>query len=211
MTTSPKNSSPAIELDADFQTAYALVIEKGEDANRENLNFILDTAELLNSKKLTQEVASASMKAIAKDVKIGVVVKYGHVPALTITAQIILKYAGEMDNQSASKMLTLGSRVLADKKAKGAKSHIDSFSTVAELDENTLSKAEATARDKGIEVTSELVASVSAITLESIIDNVSAYLGENDLATLTTSDLAKLHAVIGKLIQVEKNSKALAK
>jgi hypothetical protein len=206
-----ENSSPAIELDSAFQTAYALVIEQGENANRENLNFILDTAELLNSKKISQEVAIASMKATAKDVKIGVVVKHGHVPALTITAQIILKFASEMDSQSASKMLTLGSRVLADKKAKGAKAHINSFETVAELDENTLSKAEATARDKGVEIVETVQELAQGITLESMIDGVDAYLGENDLATLTTSELVKLNSVIARLITVAKNTKALVK
>lgn len=206
-----KNVSPAIELDASFQTAYALVIEKGEDANRENLNFILDTAELLTSKKLTQEVAIASMKETAKDVKIGVVVKHGHVPALTVTAQIILKFASEMDNQSASKMLTLGSRVLADVKAKGAKAHINSFESVADLDANTLSKAEATARDKGVEIVETVKELASAITFESMIDHNLAFIGEFNLSDLTTTEIEKLHSFIGKLIQVEKNTKALIK
>jgi len=208
---SSKNTQKAVEIttfDTSLQTAYMAVIEQGEEANRANLNFILDVAELLNTKKITQEIAIASMKETAKGIKVGIVVKHGHVASLTIASQIILKFEEEMENQTASKILTLASRVLSDKKAKGAKAHIDSFDTVEELDKNTLSKAEATARDKGeiLDIAVEVMA--EDITLESVMDFNLDYLKTiKDLRDKKTTELEKLEQVISLLITIAKNSK----
>ena len=112
-----------------------------------------------------------------------------------------------MAEQSAAKVLTLASRVLADKKASGAKAHIAKAETYKDLDENTLSKAESQARDKGEDIKDEIVAKADAITLEPILDNLDIYLATLDLKTAKTVEIEKLHKVVARLITIEKNSK----
>ena len=75
------------------------------------------------------------------------------------------------------------------------------------MDENTLTKAESQARDKGEEIKDEMNAKADAITLESILENVDIYLNTLDLKTAQTADLALIHKVVARLITIEKNSK----
>ena len=42
-----------------------------------------------------------------------------------------------------------------------------------------------------------------------MVDGVDVYLSQNDLTSLTTSELKKLESVIARLITVAKNTKAL--
>ena len=194
-------------IDAGLKLDYLATISAGEDANIANLNFITTLNDRMKS-GLTQSVAIATLKETAKGIKVGVVVKHGHITSISIAAQIIAKFESEIvAEQSASKVLTLASRILSDKKASGAKAHIAKAETYKELDETTLSKAESQARDKGETIKDEVHAKADAITLESIMDALDIYLSAQDLKTLKTSDLEKLHKVIARLITVEKNSK----
>lgn len=221
-----ENSSQSIELSTTVQGLYSAYINSSDDLNTAGLNLITDLAQELKL-GCTQSMMIASMKESAKGHNRPSVTS-SHVPSLSTASIIIENYRdADIDDTKASSVLSVAVRVMAQVGAEGVAGHLAKYSTFKELDkgifiiddegksvlsvEGTLSKAESQAIAKGEALTSELVASVSAITLESIIDNVSAYLGENDLVTLTTSELSKLHAVIGKLIQVEKNTKALAK
>lgn len=194
-------------IDANLRLEYLETISFGEDANIANLNFITSLDSQMKS-GLTQAVAISTLKETAKGVKVGVIVKHGHIPSVSIASQIIAKFEDEIVAEySASKVLTLASRVLADVKAKGAKAHIAKAESFKDLDENTLSKAESQARDKGEEIKDEIVAKADAITLESILDNLDTYLTTLDLKTAKTADLALTHKVIARLITIEKNSK----
>ena len=193
-------------LDTSLQTEYAQLIEQGEDANLATLQFIISLDEKM-AKGLTQEIAKASMLDTAKGVKITPAVRASHIPSVTIAAEIIRQYENEISEIKVSKVLSLAVRVLADKKAKGAKAHIKSFQTFAELDENTLTKAESQAREKGEEIAEEITAKADAITLETIVDSLDTYLKAQDLKTLKTSEIEKLHGVIARLVTIEKNSK----
>lgn len=210
---SAKNSEKTVldtnnsTVDANLQNEYLETISAGEDANIANLNFITSLDAQMKS-GLTQALAISTLKETAKGVKVGVVVKHGHITSISIAAQIIKKFEAEIvAEQSASKVLTLASRVLSDKKASGAKAHIAKAESFKDLDESTLSKAESQARDKGEEIKDEVNAKADAITLESIVDALDVYLKAQDLKTLKTVEIEKLHSVTARLIQIEKNSK----
>lgn len=204
-----KNAPKSVKIttfDTSLQTSYALLIEQGEDANLAGINFISELADRMKN-GLTQEVAKASMTDTAKGVKITPIVRASHIPSVTIASKIIAKFENEISDIKVAKILSLAVRVLADVKASKADAHIKKFASFQELDENTLTKAESQARDKGEEVKDELVAKADAITLESILENVDIYLATLDLKTAKTADLALIHKVVARLITIEKNSK----
>lgn len=204
-----KNAPKSVKIntfDTSLQTSYALLIEQGEDANLAGINFITELADRMKN-GLTQEVAKASMLDTAKGVRITPIVRASHIPSVTIAAKIIAKHEQEISDIKVAKILSLAVRVLADVKASKADAHIKKFGSFAELDENTLTKAESQARDKGEEIKDEMNAKADAITLESILENVDIYLNTLDLKTAKTADLALIHKVVARLITIEKNSK----
>lgn len=206
---SKKNNEKAVSsttFDASLQFAYTSLIEKGEDANLAGINFILELDERMKA-GLTQEVAKASMQEVAKGVSITPIVRHSHIPSVAIAALIIRKHEGEISSIKVAKILSLAVRVLADKKASKAKAHINASESFQDLDENTLTKAESQARDKGEQILDEVHAKADAITLESIVDALDVYLTTQDLKTLKTLEIEKLHSVVARLITIEKNSK----
>ena len=205
-----KNTSPLVELDESLTAEYMDVIAKGEDANIANLEFIKSLDEQMQ-RGLTQAVAVATLKATAKGIKVGIIVKHGHIPSIPTARLIVDKYFNEMPETTASAVLTLASRVLADVKASGVRKHLTKFDTLKELADGTRTKAESQAEAKADAQDEAMKESAKAITLESIVDAVDSYLNANDLSTLSTTELSKLHSVIAKLITVEKNTKALTK
>ena len=209
-TTTAKNTSPLVELSASLENEYMEVISKGEDANIANLEFIKSLDAQMKT-GLTQEVAIATLKVTAKGIKVGIVVKHGHIPSIKTAGMIIAKYENELPEVTASSILTLAGRVLADVKASGVKAHLAKFDTLKELADGTKTKAESQAEAKAESQDEQMQESAKAITLENIVDAVESYLSANDLKTLTTSELEKLHKVIAKLITVENNTKALVK
>jgi hypothetical protein len=211
--TASKNASKAVKIttfDTSLQTAYAIYIESAENQNINGFNFISDLWEMRQN-GLTQEIAMASMKETAKGVGIKVAVKYSHVPSIETAAFLIEHFDKEITEHNVSDILTLAVRVNADKKAAHAKKHIKQFSTIEELKENTLSKADSTKRDKGEKIESEIVEKAEAITLESVLDALDIFISTKSLKDLTTADLAKLNKVISKLVTVQKNTQALVK
>lgn len=205
-----KNTSPLVELDESLTAEYMDVISKGEDANIANLEFIKSLDDQMQ-RGLTQAVATATLKATAKGIKVGIIVKHGHIPSIPTARIIVDKFFNEMPETTASAVLTLASRVLADVKASGVRKHIAKFDTIKELSENTKTKAESQADAKAESQDEQMQELAKGITFESIVDGFTTYLGENDLASLTTSELLKLRALIAKLITVEKNTNALVK
>ena len=209
-----KNTSPkAVKIstfDTSLQTAYAKFIESAENQNIEGLNFILELNEMLEN-GLTQDIAKASMKETAKDIKVKPAVLASHIPAISTAAAIIDRFNSEISNHKVSAILTLAVRINCDVKTANAKKHIKQFATIADLSDGTLSKADSQARDKGEKVESEIVEKAENITLESVLDALDIFISTKSLKDLTTADLAKLNKVISKLVTVQKNTQALAK
>jgi hypothetical protein len=197
---------PATVIDSSIQTAYALLIEDGENSNIQGMQFIQELAERLES-GLTQDVAKNSMKELVKNVRIQPVVRYSHVPSITIASLIIARFENEIRDIPVSKVLSLSARVLADVKAKDAPKHIKQYATYSELDEATLSKAESQARDKGEKVSDDIAEKADSITLESIAENTLLFFKGKNLQDMKTADLALIHKVAQLWVTIEKNSK----
>jgi hypothetical protein len=211
--TASKNAPKSVKIstfDTSLQTAYAKFIESAENQNIEGLNFILELNEMLEN-GLTQEIAKASMKETAKDVKVKPAVLASHIPAISTAAAIIDRFNAEISSHKVSAILTLAVRINCDVKTANAKKHIKQFETIADISEGTLSKADSQARDKGEDLETEIVEKAEAITLESVLDALDVFISTKSLKDLTTADLTKLNKVISKLVTVQKNTQALVK
>lgn len=211
--TATENAPKPVKIttfDTSLQTAYALFIESAENENINGLNFITDLSERME-KGLTQEIAKASMKETARGVKITPSVRDSHIPAISTASFIIKHFNGEITDHKVSAILALAVRVNYDVKTANAPKHIKEFSTIAELAENTLTKAESQARDKGEQLENDIQELAPAITLESVLDGVDHFISTKSLKDLATADLAKLNMVISKLVTIKKNTQALTK
>ena len=197
-----------MELSTTVGNLYSAYIASSEDLNASGLNLISDLAQELKS-GCTQEVMKATMKAIAKGHNRPSVTD-SHVSSIPTASLIITAYlSADIDAFKPSKVLSVAVRVMSEVGASGVKAHVKQFDTFKALDEGTKSKAESQADNAGEAILDEVAGKASAITLESIVDAVDVYLSQNDLKTLTTTELEKLHKVIAKLITVETNTKAL--
>ena len=210
MATKEKAVKAVPAINSSIATEYAFLIESGESTNLEALNFIKELGDKLGT-GITEEVAKESMKSVLKDVNVKPVVLPSHVSAVKIASRIIARFEGEVCEIKASKVLSLATRVLCDKKASGAEKAITDAESFAELDEVILSKAESQARDAQGEKTKAITESKKDIRIEAITDDLTTWLKAQDLKTLKTTEPKKLDALISKLIQVSKNSKVAEK
>jgi hypothetical protein len=200
----------AVKINSNITTQYAQLIESGENANTEALNFILSVGNEMAEGTTTREVKE-SMKQALNGVNVKPVVLPNHVDSLQTACLIIERFNNEMANIKASKVLSLAVRVMADKKASGAKAHINSVKTFDELDEKTLTKKESQNRDNSTRAKAEVAKVAKSITLEDIVDSLDEYLKANDLKTLKTTEPKKLDSVISRLMGISKNSKVSEK
>jgi len=210
MATKAKETKAPIAINSGIATDYALLIESSESNNLDALNFIKELGDKLGN-GITEEVAKESMKSVLNDVNLKPVVLPSHVSAVKVASRIIARFEGEISEIKASKVLSLATRIICDKKASGAEKHIKESASFADLDEATLTKAESQARDGKAQKTQAIKESSKAITLEGIVDDLSTWLKAQDLKSLKTTEPQKLDALISKLIQVSKNSKAEVK
>jgi len=199
-----------VAINSTIATDYASLIESSESNNLDALNFIKELGDKLGN-GITEEIAKESMKSVLNDVNLKPVVLPSHVSAVKVASRIIARFEGEISEIKASKVLSLATRIICDKKASGAEKHIKESATFADLDEATLTKAESQARDGKAQKTQAIKESSKAITLEGIVDDLSTWLKAQDLKSLKTTEAQKLDGLISKLIQVSKNSKAEVK
>ena len=210
MATKAKETKAPIAINSGIATDYALLIESSESNNLDALNFIKELGDKLGN-GITEEVAKESMKSVLNDVNLKPVVLPSHVSAVKVASRIIARFEGEISEIKASKVLSLATRIICDKKASGAEKHIKESASFADLDEATLTKAESQARDGKAQKTQAIKESSKAITLEGIVDDLSTWLKAQDLKSLKTTEPQKLDALIGKLMGVSNNSKAKVK
>jgi len=200
----------AVKINSNISTAYALLIESGENNNMDAINFILAVGNEMAEGTTTREVKE-SMKQALNGVNVKPVVLPNHVDSLLVACLIIARFNDEIANIKASKVLSLAVRVMADKKANGAKKHIDSAKSFDELDEQTLTKKESQTRDGSTKAKAEMAKSAKDITVESVVDSLNTYLSSLSLKDIKTTEPKKLDEVIGKLITISKNSKVAEK
>lgn len=205
-----KKVKEVVKINSNIATQYALLIESGENANADAINFILSVGDEMANGATTREVKE-SMKQALNGVNVKPVVLPNHVDALQTACLIIVRFNDEMANVKASKVLSLAVRVMADKKASGAKAHIEKAKSFDDLDEQTLTKKESQTRDGSTKAKAEVKKSAKDITIESVVDSLQAYITSLDLKTIKTTEPKKLDDVISKLITISKNSKVAEK
>jgi hypothetical protein len=191
------------EVNAVLDNKYEQFINAGIENNLAGLNFITDLAEMLNQ-GLTQEVAINTLKEGAKNVEISPAVRYSHVPSIVIASLIVKKYENQISSIKVSKVLSLAVRVLADKKAKGAKAHIEANESFEDLDTNTAKKKESQTRDT-IEDNS------AKVSFEAVIDGALMFMKSQDFQTLKTTQPEKVGQLMSQLKQVLINTKQAQK
>lgn len=128
---------------------YAELIASGVDSNSQAIQFVQLVASEMESGTTVREV-KASMKSLLKDINIKPIILPTHAESIPTASLIIEKYSSEIEGIKVSKILSLSARVLADKKASGAKSHINAFKTFTELDNKTATKKESQTRDASV-------------------------------------------------------------
>jgi hypothetical protein len=129
-----------------IKTEYSELIASGVDSNSQGIQFVQLVAREMASGTTVREV-KASMKSLLKDINIKPIILPTHAESIPVANLIISKYANEIEGIKVSKILSLSARVLADKKASGAKSHIEGIKTFEELDTKTATKKESQTRD----------------------------------------------------------------
>jgi hypothetical protein len=160
------------------------------------INFILSVGdEMVDG--ATQKEVKESMKQALQGVNVKPVVLPNHVDSLITACLIIARFNDEIANIKASKVLSLAVRVMADKKASGAKAHINGAKSYADLDEQTLTKKESQTRDGSVKAKAEVAKSAKAITNEEWIDlSLTFFKGKNP-TDLFTKEPKKLAALMG--------------
>lgn len=131
----------AIKENQLIKTDYAELIASGVDSNSQAIKFVQLVAKEMASGTTIREV-KASMKSLLKDINIKPIILPTHAESIPVANLIINKYSAEIESVKVSKILSLSARVLADKKASGAKSHVEAFKSFDELDTKTKTKKE---------------------------------------------------------------------
>lgn len=129
-----------------IQNEYAHLIASGVGSNSEAIEFVRLVADEMANGTTVREV-KASMKKMLENVNIKPIILPTHAEAIPTASLVIEKYATEIEGIKVSKILSLSARVLADKKASGAKNHVNAFKTFAELDAKTATKKQSQTRD----------------------------------------------------------------
>jgi hypothetical protein len=200
----------AVKINSNITTAYALLIESGENNNMDAINFILSVGNEMGEGTTTREVKE-SMKQALNGVNVKPVVLPNHVDSLQTACLIIARFNDEIANIKASKVLSLAVRVMADKKASGAKAHINSAKSYEDLDEQTLTKKESQTRDGSTKAKAEVAKSAKAITNEEWIDLSLVFFNGKNPQDLFTKEPKKLEVLLGVCKAMLDNSKAKAK
>ena len=196
MATKAKAPKEIIAINSNISTAYAQLIESGEDNNSNAINFILEVGNEMGNGATSREVKE-SMKQALNGVNVKPVVLPNHVDSLQTACLIIARFNDEIANIKATKVLSLAVRVMADKKASGAKAHINGAKSYADLDEQTLTKKESQTRDGSTKAKAEVAKSAKAITNEEWIDlSITFFKGKNP-TDLFTKEPKKLAALMG--------------
>ena len=209
MTSTPKAEKAPKVLDANIQAEYASVLMAKENSNTANFTFLALVAKSLTAKALTQAVIEDSIKAELKGATITAEFKSAHVKSAVIAQAIVTQIPAVKDSPIA-KVLTMATRVLDDKKAKGAIAHIKQFKTFEELDEGTLTKAESQARDKGESLSNEIAEKKEDITIESVLENFVRFFEGKNLQDLSTKELVIGKKAFNITLAIVKNSEKVA-
>jgi len=195
MTKSVKAVKESVKQNEVIKNEYTELIASGVDSNSQAIQFVQMVAKEMQEGTTIREV-KASMQSLLKDINIKPVILPTHAESIPVADFIIAKYANEIEGIKVSKILSLSARVLADKKASGAKAHVNAFKTFAELDEKTATKKESQTRDGSTKAKAE-----KAKPVGNIAELVSAiYKGISQFKPVGQLDAKGLHEA--KMIEV---------
>lgn len=191
---------------AEVRAQYVTLLEVSENANLDAFEFAnyLNNAIGLELTSITQ--ATKTMKGVLKDSPIKPAILPSHVQHIPTLVKMV-DALPETVTMPIGKALGLAHRLDAWKGVANAAKIIGKADSFEQLNEQTPSKAEITAINKGESQAqnSEIIA--LGVTLEGIVDMLGEYLTKQDLKTLKTVELVKLESVISRLVTVAKNSK----
>jgi hypothetical protein len=176
MTKSVKAVKESVKQNEVIKNEYTELIASGVDSNSQAIQFVQMVAKEMQEGTTIREV-KASMQSLLKDINIKPVILPTHAESIPVADFIIAKYANEIEGIKVSKILSLSARVLADKKASGAKAHVNAFKTFAELDEKTATKKESQTRDGSTKAKAEKAKPVGNVAelVSAIYKGISQY------------------------------------
>lgn len=193
----------AVKENQIIKTDYAELIASGVDSNSQAIQFVqLVALEMANGTSVRE--VKASMKSLLKDINIKPTILPTHAEAIPTASLIIDKFVSEIESIKVSKILSLSARVLADKKASGAKSHINAFKTFAELDTKTATKKESQNRDASTKPKVDKKA--KPLNVEDLVSAI--YQGittMKPIGQLTEKGLKELETITAWTMQLKKN------
>ena len=193
----------AVKENQIIKTDYAELIASGVDSNSQGIQFVQLVASEMASGTTVREV-KASMKSLLKDINIKPIILPTHAESIPVANLIISKYANEIEGIKVSKILSLSARVLADKKASGAKAHIEGIKTFEELDTKTATKKESQTRDGSTKPKVEKA--TKALNVEDLVNAI--YQGISSMkpiGQLTEKGLKEAKIVEGWIMQLQRN------
>jgi hypothetical protein len=126
MSKATTTKAEAVKENQIIKTDYAELIANGLDNNSQGQQFVQLVAHEMASGTTVREV-KASMKSLLKDINIKPIILPTHAEAIPTASLIMDKFASEIEGIKVSKILSLSARVLADKKASGAKAHVNAL------------------------------------------------------------------------------------
>lgn len=198
----------AVKENQIIKTDYAELIASGVDSNSQAIQFVQLVASEMASGTTVREV-KASMKSLLKDINIKPIILPTHAESIPTASLIIEKYSSEIEGIKVSKILSLSARVLADKKASGAKSHINAFKSFAELDNKTATKKESQNRDASVKpkVEKKKVSNVAEL-VTAIYQGITKF---KPIGQLDEQGLKEIVIIEAWVAQLQKNQKAKVK
>ena len=203
MTTKAKAVKESVKENQAIKNEYTELIASGVDSNSQAIQFVQMVAKEMQEGTTIREV-KASMQSLLKDINIKPVILPTHAESIPVANLIISKYANEIEGIKVSKILSLSARVLADKKAGGAKSHIEGIKSFEELDTKTATKKESQNRDGSIKPKAEKAKPVGNIAeLVSAIHK--GILQFKPVGQLDEKGLKELETITAWTMQLKKN------
>jgi hypothetical protein len=193
----------AVKENQIIKTDYAELIASGVDSNSQGIQFVQLVANEMASGTTVREV-KASMKSLLKDINIKPIILPTHAESIPVANLIIEKYSNEIEGIKVSKILSLSARVLADKKASGAKAHVNAFKTFEELDTKTATKKESQTRDGSTKPKVEKA--TKALNVEDLVSAIfKGITSMKPVGQLTEKGLKEAKVIEAWIMQLQKN------
>jgi hypothetical protein len=193
----------AVKENQIIKTDYAELIASGVDSNSQGIQFVQLVANEMASGTTVREV-KASMKSLLKDINIKPIILPTHAESIPVANLIIEKYSNEIEGIKVSKILSLSARVLADKKASGAKAHVNAFKTFEELDTKTATKKESQTRDGSTKPKAEKKA--KPVNVEDLVSAIyQGITSMKPIGQLTEKGLKEAKVIEAWIMQLQKN------